>query len=397
MKVRLVLALFFALFELTCSPVVALRGQDVGDNATSGQSRQLTDREKNDLRGPVRSVIEERAYLAWTDADGKVFQEFRSWNKTEYDRDGRIAETRFRGSSREHGFDGTESATRYIYSESGQLLRKTTQSSSGEPQEQVVYQYDNQGRLQSITDSRDPNNPIAFRYDANGKKTKIAIAHPFDLPQGPDAISRNVEASFESAGSAATLPEGGSAVTLYDEHDRPTEIQTCNASGKIVSRTLRVYDDRGRIVEEKQTMDDPLKMIPAGDQKKIFASGGIAPQELRDQLAQFLGGSEMWSMKYSYDAQGRRSKMTRTVFNHMEEEVESAYDEHGDVAKEFSQNTVSGTGKAEADGTRSTERNYSYEYDSYGNWTVKKSSSRSLPDGTFMDAGDEMRRTLEYF
>ena len=369
-------------------------GQQADNNAiTSDHSKSLSDREKNDLRGPVRSVIEERSFPAWTDADGKAYPEPKWWSKTEYDRDGRVAEQRFRGAIH----DGPESATRYIYSATGQLLRKTSQNSKGEVEEEIIYRYDAQGRLQSITDSKDPNNPIAFRYDANGRKTKIATARPVESPEGLGAVSRSVEASFEAAGSAAVPPEGGSAVTLYDEHDRPSEIQTRNANGETVSHTVRIYDDQGRVAEEKQTMDDPLKMIPGGDQKKIFASGSVSPQELRDQLAQFLGGSEMWSTKYTYNAQGRRSNMISKVFNHTEEQVETAYNEHGDIAKEMHQSTMRGTPNAENDGTGSSETIYSYEYDSYGNWTVKKSSSRSLPDGTFKDAGDDVRRTIEYF
>lgn len=138
-------------------------------------------------------------------------------------------------------------------------------------------------------------------------------------------------------------------------------------------------------------------MFRGADQKEIFASGSVSSRELRNQLAQVLGGSEMWSTKYTYNAQGRRSNMISKVFNHREEQVETAYNEHGDIAKEMYQSTIRGTPNAENDGTGSTETIYSYEYDSYRNWTVKKSSSRSLPDGTFKDAGDDVRRTIEYF
>lgn len=362
---------------------------------TSRQSAQLPDREQNGLRGPVRSVIEEQTYFAG--GDGSVGPEFKSWKETEYDREGRITATRLRGSSREHGYDGTERVTRYTYEAAGQLLHKSIQNEKGESDGEIVYHYDQQGRLQSIASSKNANNPIAFRYDANGKKSKIAIAQPFDLPHGSETISHSIEASFETGSSAPALPEGGSTVTLYDDHDQPIEIQTRSANGEIVSRTVRVYDDQGRVVEEKQIMDDPLKVIPAGDQKRIFASGDVSPNELRDKLAEFLGGSEMWSIKYTYDAQGRRSTMIRTLFNHVEEQVESAYNEHGDVAKETTRSTTRGTPNAENDGTESSETIYSYEYDTCGNWIVKKSSSRSLPDRTSKDTGPDVHRTIEYF
>ncbi len=86
------------------------------------------------------------------------------------------------------------------------------------------------------------------------------------------------------------------------------------------------------------------------------------------------------------------------MFNHMDDRADTAYNEHGDVVKEISHNTTtSGTGNPEADGTLSSETIYSYDYDSYGNWTVKKTSSRSLPDGTFKDQGDKVLRTIEYY
>ncbi len=308
---------------------------------------------------------------------------------SEYDREGRTAETRLRGSSGEW-------VTRYVYGETGQLLCTTVQGEKGESKREIAYKYD-QGRLLSITDTLDPNNPVAFHYDANGRKTKIAIARSAEERQGLGAVSRSMEASFEDAGSAAALPEGGSAVTLYDEHDRPSEIQAHNAKGELVSLTLRVYDGQGRVMEEKETMDDPLKMIPSGDQKRMFASGDISRQELRDKLAEFLGGAETWSMKYTYDAQGRRSKSIRNIFNHIAEEVEITYNEHGDVAKETHQSRMRGSPNEENDGKTTSETIFSYEYDRYGNWILKKISSRTLPDGTFKDAGDEVRRMIEYF
>ncbi len=392
MNMRRGLALAFATATFAYSSTVALHCQEDGNIAmTSEGAKPLSDREKSNLRGPVRSVIEESLQPAWTDGDGKVYPESRSWRKTEYDREGRTAETRFRGSTGEW-------VTRYTYAEAGMLLRTIIQDEKGETKREIVYKYD-QGRLLSITDTLDPDNPIAFHYDANGRKTKVAIARLVDERQGPRAVSRSMEAmqaSFEDSGSAPALPEGGSAVTLYDEHDRPAEIQSRNSTGEIISRTLRVYDDQGRVVEEKQTMDDPLKLIPGGDQKKIFASEKVTPQELRDQLAQFLGGGGIWSTKYTYDAQGRRSNTIHGVFNHVEDATETAYNEHGDVAKETNKNTMRGTPNGENDGTRTSETIYSYLYDSYGNWTFKKRSSHST-DGAFKDAGDEVRRTIEYF
>lgn len=355
-----------------------------------------SDREKAGLRGPVHSVTEERTLPPWNGSSGESIPEIRTKWKTEYDRDGRITETRGRGWSRDKGMDAKDSVTRYTYSPTGQLLRMARER-NGEPDGELVYRYDGQGRLESIADSKDPGNPIAFRYDADGRKTKIAIAQPPKQP-GPGAVSASTEYFFQTESAPIGLPEGGSTTTLYDQRDRPTEVQTRNANGEIMYRTVRVYDDQGNILEEKQTMEDPISIIPMAEQKKIIDQAGVSAQELRDQIAQVLGGSEMGSTKYSYDAEGRQTlKVFKALMGRMEQRIETAFNEHGDAAKETEHMTTSGMPEGADNGTKASERIYSYDYDSYGNWTVKKFSSRSLPDGTFKDSGDEVRRTIEYY
>lgn len=374
-----------------------MHAQDSESTASSsGSAKSISDREKAGLHGPVRSVIEEQTSPEWHGADGNSIPEMKTSSKTEYDREGRIAVMRGRGWSREKGMDAADSVTRYTYNTAGQLLRMTTEK-NGEPDREVVYKYDDQGRLQSITDSGDPNDPIAFRYDATGRKTKIAIAQPTDLPQGA-VSSRSVEASFGTAASAPALPQGGSAITLYDDQGRPAEIQTRNANGEIVYRALRTYDEQGHVIEERQTLDDPLAIIPAADQKKILDAGAVPVLELRKQIAEALGGSEISSMKYTYDAQGRNTQINQeAMMGRVKQKIETAYNEHGDIAKQTTQYTTTGIPNAEHDESGGSERIFSYEYDNEGNWTVKKTSSRSLPDGTFKDTGEEVRRTIEYY
>ena len=189
---------------------------------------------------------------------------------------------------------------------------------------------------------------------------------------------------------------GAARSRYYDERDRPIEVQLHDANGALMSRAVRTYNEQGRVIEEKMMMDDPLALIPAKQQKSM-QDEGLTAQQIRDEFAQFLGGSEMWSEKYSYDALGRKVTTTRNTFNHINDSITTSYNEHGDAVKEVSQSTTSGTGNSSSDETQSSETVYSYEYNTYENWTVKKRSSRSLPDGTFKDSGDETKRTIEYF
>jgi YD repeat-containing protein len=277
------------------------------------------------------------------------------------------------------------------------LLLKVTFGKEGEPGDETVNHYDNKGRLQSVTDSRRPDNPIAFRYDANGRKTRIAIVKPPDDSSGTRAISMSPDAFFEHPEMAPNLPDGGTAVTLYDASDRPTEVQLHDPAGTIVSRMVRVYDDRGNATEERETMENTLTMIPAKQRGEILSKSGMSAQDLRDQLAKFLGAQgELYSSRYSYDKQGRKTLTIRNVFNHDENRTETSYNEHGDVAKETSRSSQTDIGDEQTDTTYSSEVLYSYEYDSNGNWTMKKSTSRSLPDGQPKTL-TEVRRTIEYY
>jgi len=390
---------------LGLSLISAARAQESAA-VTKADNKMISDREKAGLHGPVRSMEEERTYPAITSGDGTVDPELKWWKKTEYDREGRISAMWGRDSSREHGLGKSLYVTRYTYNESGQLLRMTRER-DGEADGETVYRYDDRGRLESITNSKDLGNPIAFHYDANGRRSKVAIAKPVERAEGSfegRAVSYSPEYLFEVETSSPSVPDGGSAVTLFDEHDRPIEVQTRNANGETIFRTLRVYDEQGHVLEEKQTMEDVLRMIPAAQQKKMMDEGGVSAQEfreqvapeLREQVAKLLGGSEVSSTKYTYDAQGRETLKIQKAMGQIEQRVETSCNEHGDVAKETWQDTNSATPDDASDRTTTiTERIYSYKYDSDGNWTVKNTSSRKLPDGKLKVSGDVERRTIE--
>lgn len=374
--------------------LIAHAGQQADERATILPVPK-SDCEKAGFHGPVRSVVEERTYAGSNGSDGQSIPPMKAWNQIEYDRNGRIAVTHWRGSSRDKGMDSSDSISTYRYNDAGQLLR-IAQEQNGNLIGETIYSYDGKGRLQNILDSRDPGNPIAFHYDASGRKTKIAIVPP------PKDLSGTIVAAssdyfFATEGKPVNLPGGGTATTSYDERDRPTEIETRNANGEVVYRTSRTYDDGGHVLAEKQRMDDPLSLFPPADQKKIADTGKASLQDLRDEITKFIGSSEIESVSYVYDAQGRQTQMIRTGLGHIGERIDIAYNEQGDVVKETTQSVITGTPNSENDMNEISERIYSYEYDSYGNWIVKKASWRSLPDGTFKDSGDEIRRTIEYY
>jgi YD repeat-containing protein len=353
----------------------------------------MSEREQRGLRGPVKSCTEERTYPGGVGGDGREYPEFQSENTTEYDIDGRVLSTRSRNS------DGTYFVTRYSHDDSGRLLN-VAHGTEGQALEQMTYSYDQQGRLQKISDASRPDNPVIFRYDQQGRRTEILTSRAADYRPG---IAEG-GSPFEIAQRAPNLPGGGSATTVYDEHDRPTEVQVRDTEGELVSRAVRVYDAQGHIVEERRILENLAPMIPADVRAQMLEQSGLSAEQLRQELTAQLtklmaGPFGVYSVSYSYDAHGRLSHTTRRIFNHLVE-IEATYNEYGDVESEITRRAqllqqADPTAPAPTPNSYS-ELRYSYHYDQHENWIEKLSSYRSSPDGTFQSQ-PVIKRTLTYY
>lgn len=353
----------------------------------------MSDRENDGLRGPVKSWTVESTFPGMTDAEGKTSPEVRSESTTEYETAGRRLATFHKNS------DGSQWVARYVYGPSGRLL-KTASGVEGQALTETDYSYDHQGRLQMISESDKPESAITFRYDEQGRKSKIAISRPADYR----ADVATGGSPFEAVEMAPNLPGGGTATTIYDEHDRATEVQVRDASGEIVNRAVRTYDAQGHLLEEKQVLDNPETMFPAEMRAQLLEQSGLSrdqlQQEMRAQLTKLMGGySGPYSMFYSYDDHGRVTRANRRIFNEGQE-IETSYNEHGDKASEITRSTGL-MGKTDATTPAPklpaySEASYSYKYDQRGNWIEQAISFRSAPDGAFQSS-TTTKRTLTYY
>lgn len=345
----------------------------------------MSDREKAGLRGRVESCTELSSFAGGVTGDGTQIPAQKSSFTTKYDVDGNILVTH--GSST----NGPDWSTRNTYDAAGHLL-KSDWGSNGESSRQVTYAYDDQGRLLKTTDSTRPDNPLTFHYDEHGRKTAVQISRPADYrPQTATGGS-----PFEAASGPPNLPGGGTATTIYDELDRPTEVQVRDAQGLLVMRAVRTYDKNGRIAEEHQILDNPQAMFPPEFEAEMLKAGA-SPQDLRDQLAELMGGQAgLHSISYSYDGQGRVIQKRERFFN-QEEVTETTYNEHGDKAAEITRSKpITGDQEQSAPFPPYHEVRYSYQYDDHGNWTEETMSYRSAPDSAF-ESSPGRQRTLTYY
>lgn len=215
----------------------------------------ISDREKAGLRGSVKQCTEETITPG---VQGGA--EIRFSQTTEYDPDGRILST-----SRGSTDDGWKWVTTNTYDDNGRLTKTisgiaiVTADGAAAPTEagtETLYAYDEAGRLRSITKSgKEAGSRSEFHYDEQGRKT--AVQH-FD-PDVKRAQAMHSGSPWDATG--AWVPLGGNITTIYDGNDQPTEAQTRNAEGRIVSRFVRTCDANGRILEEKQILENPFLLI----------------------------------------------------------------------------------------------------------------------------------------
>jgi YD repeat-containing protein len=350
-----------------------------------------SDREREGLRGPVKSYTIERTSPSTTDAQGNMRPEMHWATTTEFDLQGHSVLTRNDNS------DGHPWISRKTFDASGRLLNEES-GVEGQPPSETNYSYDSQGRLQSITTGN--GSPVSFQYDAHGRKTKIQSSQPDDY-RGSKATGAAIS-PFDAADSAPNLPGGGTATTIYDEQDRPTEIQFRNTSGEVVSRVVRKYDAKGHVIDEQQIWERPESMFPSNVLQQIIEQSGRSAddlrQEMREQLSKLMGGNMgPQAMSYRYDDHGRVLHTARRIFN-TQSEIDTSYNDHGDIESEITR-AATPADNSEAPAIPLPpyyEVGYRYRYDQQANWIEQTSSFRNSPNEAFKMTSTT-KRTLTYY
>jgi len=315
-KQRLLLTTSFILVILL--PLVSLAQQVAISSATHGQSGKLadssvpmSDRDKAGLRGPVQAYVEESLY-----------NEFSSSTTTEYRRDGNLL------SQRSVYHDGSEWLQTWTYDTTGRLTNYAFGKSGDKPGE-TTYEYDDSGRLLTIKNA-DSGEKTRFQYDERGRKISIKTFNP-DKSDDTRAVGIGVSA-LAAAESGYGVPRGGRLTTLFDENDRPSELQVHDANGSLVSRVVMIHGAGGQLLEEKSTMENPALLL--------FGNHPEMQQQLNpSQLAAFnkgmttlLRGQGLFGKQYSYDSANRIREVHTKTFA-VDQTITTAYNEEGDISE----------------------------------------------------------------
>lgn len=340
----------------------------------------LIDHGKMGIRGPVRECAEVTTLYSALTANRSESQ-FRN----DFDFDGKERLT----ARTDYNPDGSEGVTHFSYDNSG-LLLKSTYKLNGSVLTEVEHQYDELGRIQKITSSAGSRGSAVYIYDQQGKRTKIQTSTPEDYR--PNITFGG--SLFEANDHAPNLPLGGTATTMFDDRSRPCEVEVRDDQGQLVKRVVRTFNERGLVAEEAEFLPDPTAILPRQFRDQFLQRPGASIEELREKLRKIVGVHvTSASVKFEYDTQGRVVRTRRRIFNR-EDEINSSYNEHGEVAKSVTREVVT---DLDADvNPRYSETICSYQYDSQGNWTEKIASHRLSPDGAF-NVTLKTTRTLAYY
>jgi YD repeat-containing protein len=338
----------------------------------------VTDRERRELRGPVKTVVAE------------TFE----WDKNA----GAVAE---KPSRREE----------LLFSPQGRLLASFSQFEN-QPVHRATYAYDEAGRLRETT-WRNPDGTESrskLEYNELGEIVQDGAKVTFSSEKGRKVKTEVFESrtpgmnrgfSFGDGPSQTSWTVGQAAVALtaYDEKGRPTEIVVYDEEHVKISKLVRTYDERGRVaVEEQQILSS-----------RVFNDWGTDGPLLSKEDQQLMGrvlsqAANPTRMTFKYDDQDRVIERTHETGLFGYEKTVSFHNEHGDVSKQQTYSTHRGDIPVDEQGNilapppapekLTSQTDFSYEYDNRGNWTRKKTSTLHDP-GSRWESME--KRTITYY
>ena len=348
----------------------------------------MSDRDKAGLRGPVKTVIEEQTFPG---ADGR--QSFTTTTTTRYAPSGQILEARM-GNLDDPGW-----TTSYTYSSDGRLLKIASGNASSAPSSETTYLYDDAQRLVGAAGDKVQ---VHYRYDDKGRKSVIE-----NYNSQPLAPNTAYAPHWEGTDLGFATYLGGTVTTSYNDQGVATGAEFRDAAGKLLGHIVRKFDAEGRIVAEQQFADAPHDLMLTEEIRSKFN-----PEQLK-AVGTFAAGMQNRINSYSYDSQGRVTERRRSGGPFGEEVTITTYNDHGDKASEKTttvrnpetgrQYSLNDAGAMIPVGQPNPaqpptvyEAQYTYQCDTYGNWTEQATAGRSEPGAAFVP-GFVRRRRVSYY
>jgi len=283
-------------------------------------SSSLSDCEKDGLRGPVKTIVDE-------------------YSTTVFDRNGKTVE--WRGNTSHGRVERT-----YVYDENERLIR--VRGSSGDHDDE-------------------------FRYDSRGKTQSRHV------PPRPDRQSRafGVSVWFDAISEGEGLTDGGTVETTYNERDEPVEKRLFDDEGTLLFRVVYIRDENGRLREEKLISENPAIPKTLRDQIPIDERASVIAvmRKKFEEMAQHTGLFGNAERAYVYNESGHIAERHMRQGS-IREDVTFSYNERADIS-ELTIQTSGFPHEACVETQLLLKFRRTYEYDSFGNWTSMTETSES--------------------
>jgi hypothetical protein len=350
----------------------------------------MTDRDRWGLRGPVQSCQLQRTWFAGRcGADRCETEERGDTTLVEFRPDGSLVRRW------QHNPNGTEWTALYEYDGARRLMGIRTEDIAGLV-EVRRHEYDVMDRLiRLVVSASDGSDRLAesYEYDEQGRKKTTVYVDP--AVQRPDTA---YFWSVEGTDAIYSAPGAATVTTLHDVRGQPIELIFRDMAGQPLSRVEFVYDEGGHLLEEAQTR--------LADVLPSQTVSNIAPAQL-EAIRTLLGvGGEPTRRRHRYNGRGHRIETSSSLFGPLGRDRKTmAYNDHGDLITELSEDErreydIDDEGRlSEKPTTESTSRSearFHYDYDSRGNWILKRVEGRAASDREFTVSSVE-RRILVYY
>jgi YD repeat-containing protein len=281
------------------------------------KSLSPSDREKAELRGPVRTIVDDDS------------------NTTVFDRDGKILEWR------------------------GNTLQGHSER---------TYSYDENGKLIGITGSNG-DQLDEFRHDEQGWMTQIR-----HVPARPERTEKatGIGVFFEAISEGDTLTDGGTVETSYNERGQPVERRIVDDEGMLLFRMVHLYDANGRLGEERlvtENLSIPKAFrdqIPSEQRAAVLAQVKTEFASMGQQTGLF-GNAER---TYVYDNRGRVAERHMRM-GPIREDLMWTLNDRGDMIELTRQESGFPHDLGEQP-LPQFKCSYFYEYDEHGNWVSRR-------------------------
>jgi len=353
----------------------------------------MSDLKRWELRGPVRIL---RTHFAEWNAEVGAWSPLANRAVVTFRPDGNVSDTEY------HNPDGSGVRHVRVYGDRDRLTEDQWWANDALTR-RILYMYDVYGRPVSSkaidTDGNQRETELC-RYDDRGRRTKLVILPVAERnADNWRMISRGMHYGVEGTDVAYSAPGATTSMTVYDEHERPSEVSYLDANDAVLCCVVFSRDDAGRLLNERMEFSGLGRLLgPAID-------ANMPPDErapLMELLKTAFSDQTFSVVTYAYDERGRRIESVRRMGQLSEERLTIRYDDFDNPVEQVTAHLSremrmdGGTLKSEDRPSHVQHVRFEYQYDAHRNWTERIAWQLMEPSTNERPLNVE-RRTIVYY